>query len=250
MYSHTVAFCALSADSGSMSDTEGAAVDGEKDILKVEKALSGRSTCRATGEKIEKGELRVGMEAWMGGRMSMTWQVSSLASQPGSPGDSSALSAFTTTGALSLAVNYVPPSKWMLPSCCLLILLADHALLTSQKAVPFLKGSRVEYCNTGKSNYGTCKKSSHKFVKVSCIPRLQPSPPFRLAHSAGYECPISGGEQGEIRYVCTTNKDKKTYLTLEAAADELRPVYEEMDSKEFGATDTAVRPCLRRSVFD
>ncbi len=40
-----------------------------------EKAVSGRSTCKATGEKIEKGELRVGLEAFLGGRISMTWQA-------------------------------------------------------------------------------------------------------------------------------------------------------------------------------
>lgn len=39
-------------------------------------ALSDRSTCRATGEKIKKGEWRVGIEAWRAGRNSMTWQVS------------------------------------------------------------------------------------------------------------------------------------------------------------------------------
>ena len=34
-----------------------------------------------------------------------------------------------------------------------------------QKLVPFLKACSVEYC-VGKSNYGSCKKSSHKFTKV------------------------------------------------------------------------------------
>ena len=46
-----------------------------KPAIIIEKAVSGRSTCRSTGEKIEKGELRVGMEAYLGGRISMTWQA-------------------------------------------------------------------------------------------------------------------------------------------------------------------------------
>ncbi|KAK9868093.1 hypothetical protein WJX84_011731 [Apatococcus fuscideae] len=45
-----------------------------KPALVFDKAKSGRSTCRATGEKIEKDEFRVGMEAWISGRMSTTWQ--------------------------------------------------------------------------------------------------------------------------------------------------------------------------------
>ena len=47
----------------------------KKPAIIFEKAVSGRSTCKATGEKIEKGELRVGLEAYLGGRISMTWQV-------------------------------------------------------------------------------------------------------------------------------------------------------------------------------
>ena len=46
-----------------------------KKAIIMENAVSGRSTCRSTGEKIEKGELRVGMEAYLGGRLSMTWQA-------------------------------------------------------------------------------------------------------------------------------------------------------------------------------
>lgn len=42
--------------------------------LTVEEAKSGRSTCKSSGEKIEKGEMRVGIEAFMGGRMTMAWQ--------------------------------------------------------------------------------------------------------------------------------------------------------------------------------
>uniref|UniRef100_A0A7S4DXD7 PARP-type domain-containing protein n=1 Tax=Lotharella globosa TaxID=91324 RepID=A0A7S4DXD7_9EUKA len=43
-------------------------------ILKVENAKTGRSKCRKCMEKLEKGELRVGMQAWIMGRQSMTWQ--------------------------------------------------------------------------------------------------------------------------------------------------------------------------------
>lgn len=46
-----------------------------KETVKFEQALSDRSTCRATGERIAKGEWRVGIEVWLAGRMSWTWQV-------------------------------------------------------------------------------------------------------------------------------------------------------------------------------
>lgn len=48
-------------------------------VLIFEKALSGRSTCRASGEPIAKGEFRVGLEAYVAGRVSMTWQVGATA---------------------------------------------------------------------------------------------------------------------------------------------------------------------------
>ncbi|KAL3141679.1 hypothetical protein ABBQ32_004367 [Trebouxia sp. C0010 RCD-2024] len=50
------------------------AEDAGKIIVHLDVAKSGRSTCRATGEKIEKGEHRVGVEAYTGGHISMTWQ--------------------------------------------------------------------------------------------------------------------------------------------------------------------------------
>ena len=63
-----------------MSDGEDAPPTKEDTrLVKVEQALSNRSTCKATGEKIDKGEWRVGMEAWVAGRMSMTWQVGQFA---------------------------------------------------------------------------------------------------------------------------------------------------------------------------
>jgi len=59
------------------SKREGVESDEEKEkgpLITVEEAKSGRSTCKSTGEKIEKGETRVGMEAYIGGRMTMGWQ--------------------------------------------------------------------------------------------------------------------------------------------------------------------------------
>lgn len=50
--------------------------EGREQVLKVEQAVSGRATCKATGEKIEKGEWRVGMDTWTAGRMATTWQAS------------------------------------------------------------------------------------------------------------------------------------------------------------------------------
>jgi hypothetical protein len=39
----------------------------------LEQAVSGRSRCRVTGEFIEEGEWRVGIEAFRAGRLTMTW---------------------------------------------------------------------------------------------------------------------------------------------------------------------------------
>ena len=47
----------------------------KKNTLTFEKAVSGRAKCKATGEIIAKGEERVGLEAFVSGRVSMTWQV-------------------------------------------------------------------------------------------------------------------------------------------------------------------------------
>lgn len=44
-------------------------------LVHLDQAKSGRSTCRATGDTIAKGEFRVGIEAYTGGHISMTWQV-------------------------------------------------------------------------------------------------------------------------------------------------------------------------------
>jgi hypothetical protein len=41
-----------------------------------EQAKSGRSTCRATGERIPAGEWRVGFETFIGGRVATAWMVS------------------------------------------------------------------------------------------------------------------------------------------------------------------------------
>uniref|UniRef100_A0A0G4F6W0 PARP-type domain-containing protein n=1 Tax=Chromera velia CCMP2878 TaxID=1169474 RepID=A0A0G4F6W0_9ALVE len=46
-------------------------------VLTVENAKTGRSTCRECGESIDKGVLRVGMEAWISGRKAVTWQHAS-----------------------------------------------------------------------------------------------------------------------------------------------------------------------------
>ena len=46
-------------------------------IVHLDQAKTGRSTCKATGEKIEKDEFRVGMEVYTGGHISMGWQVCS-----------------------------------------------------------------------------------------------------------------------------------------------------------------------------
>jgi hypothetical protein len=43
-------------------------------ILSVEHAKTGRSRCRKCMVQLEKGELRVGMKAWIMGRNSVTWQ--------------------------------------------------------------------------------------------------------------------------------------------------------------------------------
>jgi len=44
-------------------------------VVTLEQAKSGRSTCRASGEPIAKGEWRVGFETWISGRVAMAWMV-------------------------------------------------------------------------------------------------------------------------------------------------------------------------------
>lgn len=51
-----------------------AEAEPSRSIVTLDVAKSNRSTCKATGEKIEKGEHRVGVEAYSGGHISMTWQ--------------------------------------------------------------------------------------------------------------------------------------------------------------------------------
>ena len=43
-------------------------------LVTVAEASSSRSTCRACKTGIDKGALRIGIEAWVAGRQSMTWQ--------------------------------------------------------------------------------------------------------------------------------------------------------------------------------
>eukprot|EP00596_Hydrurales_sp_CCMP1899_P010448 CAMPEP_0119034498 /NCGR_PEP_ID=MMETSP1177-20130426/1479_1 /TAXON_ID=2985 /ORGANISM="Ochromonas sp, Strain CCMP1899" /LENGTH=323 /DNA_ID=CAMNT_0006991963 /DNA_START=20 /DNA_END=988 /DNA_ORIENTATION=- len=45
----------------------------EEPVLKLEEALTSRSSCRKCRETIDKGNLRVGMKAWIMGRSSWTW---------------------------------------------------------------------------------------------------------------------------------------------------------------------------------
>lgn len=49
-------------------------------IVRLDQAKTGRSTCRATGDRIEKDEFRVGVEVYTGGHISMAWQVCRLSS--------------------------------------------------------------------------------------------------------------------------------------------------------------------------
>lgn len=44
-------------------------------VVTLEQAKSGRSTCRASGEPIAKGDWRVGFETWISGRVAMAWMV-------------------------------------------------------------------------------------------------------------------------------------------------------------------------------
>jgi hypothetical protein len=43
-------------------------------LVTVERAKTGRSKCRKCMEKLEEGEYRVGMQAWIMGRQAVTWQ--------------------------------------------------------------------------------------------------------------------------------------------------------------------------------
>lgn len=48
-------------------------IEEEEPVLKLEEALTGRSSCRKCREVIDKGNMRVGMKAWIMGRSSWTW---------------------------------------------------------------------------------------------------------------------------------------------------------------------------------
>lgn len=65
----------LPSESVQLSDHNMAEAEPSRSIVTLDVAKSNRSTCKATGEKIEKGEHRVGVEAYSGGHISMTWQV-------------------------------------------------------------------------------------------------------------------------------------------------------------------------------
>ena len=43
-------------------------------LLQVEQAKSGRATCKGCAEMIPKGQWRIGLPAWVGGRKVITWQ--------------------------------------------------------------------------------------------------------------------------------------------------------------------------------
>lgn len=53
-------------------------VGGGASVVTLDQAKSGRSTCRASGELIAKGEHRVGFETWISGRVAMAWMVRRL----------------------------------------------------------------------------------------------------------------------------------------------------------------------------
>jgi len=65
---HDVQVSAKKID-GAQDDSE-----AQENFLKVEAAKTGRSTCRKCRNKLEKGETRVGMNAWIAGRNAVTWQ--------------------------------------------------------------------------------------------------------------------------------------------------------------------------------
>lgn len=82
LYSKRLVTSCGGLSAGGMSDAEKDKPAEEPErAVKLEKALSDRSTCRATGEKIGKGEWRIGMSAWMAGRMSTVWQVKVLSAK-------------------------------------------------------------------------------------------------------------------------------------------------------------------------
>ncbi len=72
-----------------------AEAEPSRSIVTLDVAKSNRSTCKATGEKIEKGEHRVGVEAYSGGHISMTWQVCSVYRLPVLPFGQDRISNYT-----------------------------------------------------------------------------------------------------------------------------------------------------------
>ena len=51
-----------------------ASISTSNGLLTIEPAKTGRSRCRGCMTQIEKGEIRVGMKAWIAGRQAVTWQ--------------------------------------------------------------------------------------------------------------------------------------------------------------------------------
>ena len=66
---------AAGGSAGAAFGGSGAAEAAAGEVVVLEQAKSGRSTCRATGEPIEKGAWRVGFETFIGGRMAMAWMA-------------------------------------------------------------------------------------------------------------------------------------------------------------------------------
>ncbi len=91
-----------------------AEAEPSRSIVTLDAAKSNRSTCKATGEKIGKGEHRVGVEAYSGGHISMTWQVCPQLSRP-----VAAASTGTLLVCLAVAIKRLSTTYRTRPKLCL-----------------------------------------------------------------------------------------------------------------------------------
>ncbi len=138
-------------------------------VVTLEQAKSGRSTCRASGEPIAKGEWRVGFETWISGRVAMAWMVRAAPLVLTLPVPISGFSQGCCCppawrpGRISrhsAGLLHLLGSTWcgFLSTQSALLRLPLRTL--AQKPLPFLESCcRVEYALSAGGSQGTCKST-------------------------------------------------------------------------------------------
>ena len=135
-------------------------------LMRLLQAPSGRSKCKATGEKIPKDAWRVGMVIHF---RALLHCCSALKQQW--------LAQCITCPSSQLPCpcsrdkDYFQDKHGLHISSTCFHLAEDHETTAWQMVLPMLKGTKVEYCM--RANSGTCKHTGHKFEKVGCATTAQ-----------------------------------------------------------------------------